>query len=268
MIAKIKQIAARLEQTRAKFGAKAALESVADRVGSLVAGLQVVEVVWLENSQVSELSGDDPRFEFRFLRAEEVRRFAEDPDVDLSSELAARIEAGRDMCFAALEGERLAAYGWYAIDCIEGEHNFGVPMSFPADAAYMYNGFTHPDYRGLRLHGRVMGLALLALEAKGVTRLVSTVDWTNHPSLRSCQRLGYERLGRIVTIGGDLAMVLKSPVKAMSRGVRFGRQADQRSLLPSSAPTESGRTEKIVSTPDHALDDAAAPIDEAVPCAS
>ncbi len=268
MIAKIKQFAARLEQTRAKFGARAALESVLDRVGRLAVGLQVVDVVWLDCSQVSDLSGDDPRFEFRFLRAEEVRRFAENPDLGLSSELAARIEAGRDMCFAALERERLAAYGWYAIDCIEGEHNFGVPMSFPADAAYMYNGFTHPDFRGLRLHGRVMGLALQALESKGVTRLVSTVDWTNHPSLRSCQRLGYETLGRIVTIGGDWAMVLKSPAKALARGVRFGRQADQRSPLPPTKPTESATTTVATDGPDHTHESAAAPTEEAVPCAS
>ncbi len=266
MIAKIKQFAARLEQTRAKFGARAALESVLDRLGRLAAGLQVVEVVWLESSQVGDLSGEDPRFEFRFLRADEVRRFAENSDLKLSSELAARIEAGRDMCFAALEGERLAAYGWYALDCIEGEHNFGVPMSFPADAAYMYNGFTHPDYRGLRLHGRVMGLALLGLEAKGVTRLVSTVDWTNHPSLRSCQRLGYERLGRIVTIGGNLAVVLKSPAKALARGVRFGRQADQRSSLPLPKPAKSATTVAAVSDPGHASEGTAAPVEEAIHC--
>ncbi len=268
MITRIKRIAARLKQTRAKFGGRAALETVVDRVGSLAAGLQVIDVVWLECSQVSELSGDDPRFAFRFLRAEEVRRFAENPDLKLSSELAARIEAGRDMCFAALEGERLAAYGWYAIDCIEGEHNFGVPMSFPADAAYMYNGFTHPDYRGLRLHGRVMGLALKALQAKGVTRLVSTVDWTNHPSLRSCQRLGYERLGRIVTIGGELAMVLKSPVAAMSRGVRFGRQADRRSPLPLEKPAKSAAATVLGNDPGHAPETAAGPTEQPTPCAS
>ncbi|MGE0377539.1 MAG: GNAT family N-acetyltransferase [Planctomycetaceae bacterium] len=240
MFEKLKAFTSRLEQIRADFGWRVAADAVLDRAGRATVGLQVMEVIWLDASQVSALSGTDPRFTFRFLRAEEVRRHARDPELKLSPDLAARIEAGRDLCYAALEGDRLAAYGWYALDSIEGEHNFGVPMSFPADTAYMYNGFTHPDFRGLRLHGRAMGLALRAMEYKGVTRLVSTVDWMNHASLRSCERLGYSRLGRIVTLAGGLALVVSVPAQATNKGVRFGHLADNRPPLPVTNRTPEG----------------------------
>ncbi|MBX3436165.1 MAG: GNAT family N-acetyltransferase [Planctomycetaceae bacterium] len=236
MIAKLRAVTSRLRETRTAFGGRAAAESIVDRVGKLIIGLQVVEVVWLESAQLASLQRPDSRFTFRFLTADEVRAYSRNPELKLAPELSERIEAGRDLCFAALEGDRLAAYGWYALDCIEGAHNFGVPMSFPADVAYMYNGFTHPSYRGLRLHGLVMGLALQGLEVKGVSRLVSTVDWTNQASLRSCVRLGYSRLGRLVTIGGDLALIAKVPHQASRRGVRFGHLAERRRLRRVSPP--------------------------------
>jgi len=208
---------------------KATLELFVNRVGNRTIGLRSVEVVWLDTSSIAELNSVDPRFEFRFLGAEEIRRFSTNPGLKLAQALADRIEAGRDFCFAALEGDKLAAYGWYALDCIEAEHNFGIPMSFHANTAYMYNGFTHPDYRGLRLHGRTMGLALRTLQAQGIMHLISTVDWKNEASLRSCDRLGYHRLGRIVTVGHTQPMVLRFPHQAVSLGIQFGHQARQRS---------------------------------------
>lgn len=264
MIDTLRNFAARLGRLRAERGWRAALEAGVDRVGKAAVGLQVIEVVWLESLHVRDMSDVDPRFAFRFLRADEIRRYAGDPELKLTADLAARIEAGRDLCFAALDGNRLAAYGWYALDSIEGEHNFGVAMSFPADAAYMYNGFTHPEYRGLRLHGRVMGLALKALASRGVTSLVSTVDWTNHASLRSCERLGYSRLGRMVTIGGELALVLKVPVAATHRGIRFGHLAVRRPPQPLASPVPNAPT--TAGPLSSRRDAGSAEIEEAVIC--
>ncbi len=213
-------------------GWRESFERLIDRVGNPTVGLQIVELVWLEAAGLSQLNGDDERFVFRFLEAEEIQRYAADPALRLSPTLVDRVAAEQDFCFAALEGEKLAAYGWYALDCIEGEHNFGIPMSFPSDTAYMYNGFTHPDYRGLRLHGRAMGLALRSLERQGVVQLVSTVDWTNQASLRSCDRLGYQRLGRIVTLGRTHLVVLRSPQQAEVLGIHFGHEARLRPKMP------------------------------------
>lgn len=228
MISRAGKIVSRLHATRSAFGWTAAGESLIDRIGDSLMSLQVIEVVWLHHSKVAGLTDVDPRFEFRFLSADEVRRFSVDPSLKLAPSLADRIDSEQDRCFAALQGSELCAYGWYAFDCIEGEHNFGVPMSFPSDTAYMYNGFTHPDFRGLRLHGQTMGLALRALKKYEVSSLVSTVDWTNQASIRSCDRLGYQRLGRLVTFRRDRSTIVGTPERAKRLGIEFGPHARQR----------------------------------------
>lgn len=210
---------------RSQFGIKAMGQYLVDRIGNKLLGLEVTHVVWLDAADVHQTPDAAPDFTFRFLTPEEVEQFAQDPATELS-DMIERARSGHDLCFAALASDgRLAAYGWYALDCIEAEHCAGVAMSYPADVAYMYKGLTLPDFRGKRLHGLIMGLALLALGERGVTKLVSTVDWCNWASLRSCARLGYADLGRFVTLGRHHHLV-RFPRAAADRGVRFGKHAD------------------------------------------
>jgi hypothetical protein len=210
-----------------RFGIAAVARSVVDRLGKSINGRQVVELVWLEQSGLKLDLEFDPKYEFRFLKADEVAKFARDASNDLDSEMIKRAQGDRDLCFAALCDGRLAAYGWYALNSIEPEHNFGVAMSYPSTVAYMYKGFTHPDFRGARLHGLGMGLALQNLADFGVTSLVSTVGWTNEASMKSCDRLGYERVGRIVTTGGAAFRLKRCPKAALERGVLVGNDAEK-----------------------------------------
>jgi hypothetical protein len=219
-------ISRQFAKAKADHGRRAAWEWIADRLGVRLINLGVSEVVWLSLDNI-QLAGEPPAgFEFRFLGPVEIAGFVS-PANELTDEHVERAARGQDLCFAALHGDKLAAYGWYALGSIEGEHCDGVNLSFPADVAYMYKGFTHPDFRGQRLHGYAMRLALekLAVE-QGITHLVSTVGWTNWPSLKSCDRLGYERLGRMVTYGWEPLSRERYPSAAQARGVRFGRDAD------------------------------------------
>lgn len=233
----MKQGLQELKKTWQRFGTKAAIRQVADRLGRAAIGLQVVEVVWLEPEGIKVPLDVDPQFEFRFLKSDEVARFASDPANDLDAAMVDRAAAGRDLCFAALAGDHLAAYGWYALNEIEAEHNFGVAMSYPANVAYMYKGFTHPEFRGARLHGLGMGLALKNLAQFGVNRLVSTVAWTNNASMQSCNRLGYQRLGRIVTVGGTAFRVVQTPRAALALGVQFGAAVNRQSVPLKHSPS-------------------------------
>jgi hypothetical protein len=221
-----------LVTTRSRFGTLAATMSLSDRVMNRVCTKRIVDVIWLESTALNHSIEADPRFEFRFLTADEVAEFSADPSNDLDAGIVRRAKAGRDFCFAAIGDGRLASYGWYAMGCIEAEHNFGVAMSYSANTAYMYKGFTHPDFRGARLHGVGMGRALQSLERYGVTALISTIDWVNFASMKSSLRLGYERLGRVVTFGDH---ILSCPKAAIAKGVRFGTAAasrtDQHNLL-------------------------------------
>jgi L-amino acid N-acyltransferase YncA len=209
-----------------RYGLRAALQWTAARLADRLFRLEAAEVVWLEVEKLAEKPMTESAFEFRFLTADEVARFSADDANHLDAEFIRRVVAGHDLCFAAMDGARLAAYGWYALGSVEARHNFGVPLSYPSSVAYMYKGFTHPDYRGHRLHGLGMGLALRGLAAHGVSRLVSTVESTNWASLHSCDRLGYERLGRLWTIRLGSQRCSVSPRAARARQLRFGKRAD------------------------------------------
>jgi hypothetical protein len=66
-----------------------------------------------------------------------------------------------------------------------------------------------------------MGLALREYAASGVQALISTVEWTNDASLKSCARLGYRQLGRLArarVLGGSW---WRTSSKARERGVEI-----------------------------------------------
>jgi hypothetical protein len=215
----------RLHAFRERHGNLGAAHKALDVVLGKVFRAQVHTVVWLELDAVKSMAPTDEQFEYRFLTAEEVEKFAEDASYYISTSLAGGIRDGSQVCFAALAGDRLAAFSCYTLGYVPPEQCAGAALSFPADVAYMSFGFTHPDFRGFRLHGLLMGLALQKLADRGITKLVSIVSWTNQSSLKSCWRLGYTSVGNMLTIGSRRHAVGLYPRAAKARGVRFGRRA-------------------------------------------
>jgi len=218
----------RLSAFRERFGTKGAIYKSLDVVLHKVFHASVHAVVWLDIKSLAELASADPQFTFRFLTADEVETHVQDPNFFLFPTLAEGVRSGRELCFAALAGERLAAIACYSLDVATPDKTAGATFSFPADVAYMSYGYTHPDFRGARLHGLVMGLALQELAKRGITKLVSLVSWSNGASLKSCWRLGYIHLGHMITFGGPKRAVGFYPKLAKQLGVRFGRNAAKR----------------------------------------
>ena len=140
----------RLNAFRERYGVKSAFFKVVDVVLHKVFRAYVHTVVWLDLEPVAKMACSDPRFSFRFLSADEIEKFAEEPSFFIDPSLADGVRNGREVCFAALEGERLAAFGCYTLGYVPPEPGVrrSAAMSFPADVAYMSYGFTHPDYRG------------------------------------------------------------------------------------------------------------------------
>jgi hypothetical protein len=160
-----------------------------------------------------------------------VEWFAGDLQNELTSEFSCRLLAGRDRCYAALIRDRLAAYIWLASGSIEAEHNrgrtaaSGVALSFPADAAFVYKAYTRNEYRGRRLYAALLAGAMRELSAEGVTRLITTADWTNDAALAACRRLGFVELGKIGRYACGCCSLTTSPPKAHGLGIRIGRRA-------------------------------------------
>jgi ribosomal protein S18 acetylase RimI-like enzyme len=134
----------------------------------------------------------------RMLEAAAMSPYADDPHYGLSRQTLDEAIARGDRCAAIFDGDVLAAYGWYATQPIRLLEVAGAPLlHFDPAYAYMYNGYTHPAYRGRRLHAIGMAAALEAYTKEGRAGLVSYVDSSNFSSLKSCRRMGYRSFGRV-----------------------------------------------------------------------
>ena len=219
-------------QMSRRYGFGAGLHWLGYRLAQHVMRCDVTHLMRINCDRVRMPEHKETKFSFRFLTADEILEFSRDPSNDLDPSLCNRVRSGRDYCFAALCGTRLAAYAWYALGSIEAEHNrgtdpaCGVAVSYPSDMAFMYKGFTHPEFRGQKLYAMTMGLAVFHLNRLGVSTVITTTDWTNWPALDSCRQLGYQYLGRIWRFGWARFLVTHRPKAARKLGILLGCEAD------------------------------------------
>lgn len=236
MITSLRHKLSKANDIRRKFGVKATLQYAANIVGSRLCGFEALKLVWLPVDEMKiELDLSDDTI-MRFLTPSEVETFAQDPANDFIPSNVEKAHAGTDLCFAALVDGRLASYGWYTLGRSFGIGDNDILMRSPPNAAYMHSGFTHPDFRGRRLHGIGMGRALHALSDRGVNALVSDVNWANHASLKSCDRLGYQMLGNLYSFGRGKRKFVSAPKAATKLGITF-----ERSNEPETRPNQPAR---------------------------
>lgn len=143
-----------------------------------------------------EFSTSPAGFTASFLSPARLRQFARDPEHDLKDSFLDEAIARGDECFALCEGERLAAYGWYAVQPTPIDPP-DLRLSVPAGYVYSYKGFTHAHYRGRRLHAFVITLALQIYRSRGFKGLISYVESGNRNSFKSCARIGFDVFGSI-----------------------------------------------------------------------
>ncbi|HEX3871917.1 MAG TPA: hypothetical protein VHV77_15840 [Pirellulales bacterium] len=215
-----------LNETRRYHGTRSAVLGLGYRLLRLGIEIRVCYLIGTDIVDVADADDLPTNLGFRFLAADEIREFAADPVNDLDANFAVRVAEGRDLCFAAFDGDRLVNYSWYALDAIEAEHSLGFAMSFPSDTAYLYKAFTHPDYRGRRVHHLATLRAFDELPSLGVRRVVGIMEYGNWPSLRSHVRLGGKLLARITTIGSGPKRIECIPRHLEDLGLRLGRRAD------------------------------------------
>jgi hypothetical protein len=176
------------------FGLAGALRSTTLRLANRACAFRVLKVMTIEQAD-PKFTRLDGRYQHGFLDADAVRRFARDPVYDLAPAALEAALAKGDRCYAILEGDTLASFGWYSTKPTAVGSD--LVLRFDRWYAYMYKGFTHHAHRGKRLHAIGMTLALQRLRAEGFAGIVSYVDATNLSSLRSCYRMGYRDIGAI-----------------------------------------------------------------------
>ena len=139
------------------------------------------------------------RYTPMFLPEKMIRDFARDEATGMPTTFVAEALSKGDECFGFLEGETLAAYGWYSsrptrIDPPD------LVLSFGGAYVYMYKGFTDPRHRGQRLHAIGMTMALRHYLSRGFRGIVSYVESNNFDSLKSCNRMGYAQFGSVYAV--------------------------------------------------------------------
>jgi hypothetical protein len=159
-------------------------------------------VVYLRVLACVVIEQPDPRFlqipstfECRFLNKTEIENFSNSPEYDLEVDTLKLAFRKGDECFAILDGDRLASYGWYSNHPTTSSE--GLNLHFNLKYIYMYQGYTHHDYRGQRLHAIGMTMALNKYLQRGFKGIVSCVDATNFNSLKSVYRMGYRNFGKL-----------------------------------------------------------------------
>jgi hypothetical protein len=150
-----------------------------------------------ETVDASFLNGR-PEHQHRFLTASELEHLSRDPANEMPAGFVAEALARGDRCYAILHGDVVASYGWYSRQ--ETAVTEELSLRFSPQWAYMYKGFTRPEYRGQRLHAIGMALAMMEHSREGCHGLVSYVESNNYNSLKSCYRMGYVKAGTIVAL--------------------------------------------------------------------
>jgi GNAT superfamily N-acetyltransferase len=179
----------------------ATFAELAYRVARRLTRIEIGQVLRLDLASVAPPPLPPLELEYRFLNDKDVRAAAVDPSHELGASIAQRLQSGRDFCFAAYHGDRLANYSWFALDAIEPEHSFGAGLKLPPDTVYLYKAYTMPDYRGRQIHGAALSRAAEHFRQRGLTQMIAIVDFANWASLRSHTKLGFRPAGRLFWIG-------------------------------------------------------------------
>lgn len=187
-----------IKDSMAKRGVTATIGDLAYRAANKMTDVRVLCGMALTMDTV------DPSFleesagmTWGFLSEEQLEAsLGQGTEKDMDRDFIRQAIAKGDRCYGALDGDRIAAYGWYSTRPTTVTD--GLVLRFDQAWAYMYKGYTLPEYRGRRLHGLAMARAMRAYVEEGKKGLVSYVDASNEASLKSCRRMGYREMGLLL----------------------------------------------------------------------
>jgi hypothetical protein len=182
-------------QLASRFGYRAALGDFGYRVLRRC-GVRSYATLVLQPETLNPRALENPHgFRTGFLSDAQVLDVSRRSPKLFSAEFAARARANGDRCYGVFDRDQLASFGWYSHRPTTFDERFLAV--FDPRYVYMHNGYTLPKYRGRHLHALGKAHALSAFIEQGFQGMLSYTESSNHASLRSAQRLGKKRFGRI-----------------------------------------------------------------------
>ncbi|HEV8199836.1 MAG TPA: GNAT family acetyltransferase [Candidatus Polarisedimenticolia bacterium] len=207
-----------IRESVARVGVAGTLYDLGLRAANKVLLIKILKCMEIERVNPAFVDCPAP-YRARFLSEPILRAFGRDPGNEMPAAFLDEALAKGDECFGLLQGDALAAYGWYA----SGPTRIDPPdlVLHPGGRhIYMYKGFTHPAHRGRRLHAIGMTLALRDYLARGFRGLVSYVESNNFSSLKSTVRMGYEIFGTIAVLQAFGVHCTRASAGCRARGIR------------------------------------------------
>lgn len=203
-----------LAEFRRRYGTSRYLQWWAARVGAKVVRLEVEKFLTINCNRLKPAPESTADYFFRPISVSDAYQYA-GRDYDLSAEFLDGSIADADVCMGAFENDQLAAYGWFTRSPRD--------LKLPRNMAYTYKAFTRPEHRGLGLQTAIKQNAWQLLQADGVKKFLTIVNWINWPSQRACHWAGYQAIGQTTTFKlGKREFVVASPSISRS-GITFGR---------------------------------------------
>ncbi len=182
-----------------RLGFRAALYDAAYRGINKICVFQKLKgMIATEESLVLIELPEDSTFEVRFLTKDELFDCAKNPTLEMDERFLNDALDKGDFCLAILDKGTVTSYGWYSNKPTIILEDLSI--FFSADWMYMYKGFTHPDYRGMRLHAVGMCYAASYFTKQGFKGLISYVESNNFYSLNSITRMGYKIFGSVYVL--------------------------------------------------------------------
>ena len=135
------------------------------------------------------------RYRCGFLDEPALRRYALDPSNRLRAKFLDQALRKGDSCYAILDGETLAAFGWYSEK--PTQLNEDLEIHFDPSWVYAYHAHARDEYRGQHLNCVRIARAAEAFTLRGFKGAISYIEANNFTSLKSLHRVGSRDIGRI-----------------------------------------------------------------------
>src|SRR5438128_238093 len=231
---RLRKIWEHIWETTERHGPSSALADVVIKAINRVVFCVILHGISISAADAAYLE-ENEKYRYGFLDRRVLMTYAGQKEYELSEAFVTKAFDEGDECFGILDGSVLASYGWYSSK--PGVISDGLELHFDSHYIYMYMGFTHPHYRGQRLHAVGMTMALREYLNRGYKGLVSYVESNNFNSLKSVSRMGYHDFGKVyvVRILGKYLAYSTRGCRAYGFRVETTKHADPRPVLDGGA---------------------------------
>lgn len=159
-------------------------------------------LAWRETYRCLRLPWPEPAtavasapFEVRVLDRSDLARYSREALYGISARFLDGIAARDDLCVAALSGNQLVSYRFFAAQPTDIDAH--LRFHFPPGWVYAYKAFTHPAWRGRRLHRQVFLRSLPEVSrwlpgSRAPLGFVTLVLSDNDASAKALARVGFE----------------------------------------------------------------------------